>query len=172
MSCCCAGSRVASTAELAGDEVPALFTIGRDGAVFYWMYEPPAPGSNPRGQPQGYPHIPGKHRKRKAPDTDLVKPEADVTAAKAAALEGPTATSSDDEADGDDNSGSSSSSNSDAGEGADAALDGEGDDAAGEHQQTSTSGRQHTEQAQTTSFAGKRSLPCVCCSSACHRESL
>lgn len=171
MSCCCAGSRVASTAELAGDEVPALFTIGRDGALFYWMYEPPAPGSNPRGQPQGYPHIPGKHRKRKAPDTDPVRPEADVTAATAAALEGPTATSSDDEADGDDNSGSSSS-NSDAGDGADAALDGKGDDAAGEHRQTSTSGRQHTEQAQTTSFAGKRSLPCVCCSSAYCWESL
>lgn len=71
---CSLGSTVASSAELAGEEVPALFTIGRDGAVFYWMYEGPAPSTDPQGQSQGYPHVPGKHRKRKAPDADPDQP--------------------------------------------------------------------------------------------------
>ena len=66
------------------------------------MFEPPPPGSAPTAQSQGYPQVPGKHRKRKAPDTDPIQPaaasdsdeEADVAAAQH-------------EAAGDDNSGGS-----------------------------------------------------------------
>lgn len=40
------------------------------------MFEPPPPGSAPTAQSQGYPQVPGKHRKRKAPDTDPIQPAA------------------------------------------------------------------------------------------------
>lgn len=43
-------------------------TIGRDGAVFFWVYEPvPFPVYQ---HPKRFGNIPGKRRKRKAPDTD------------------------------------------------------------------------------------------------------
>ncbi|DBA78910.1 hypothetical protein WJX77_008158 [Trebouxia sp. C0004] len=142
-----AGSTVASSAELAGEEAPALFTIGRDGAVFYWMYEGPAPSTNPQGQSQGYPHVPGKHRKRKAPDSDLDQP-AEATPEVAAKADSAAA---DDDSDG-------RSSSLDAKKGADGVSDGSRQeiDCAEEQGQASTSGRQHTEQQQTISFAGGR----------------
>ncbi len=143
---CSSGSTVASSAELAGEEAPALFTIGRDGAVFFWMYEGPAPSTAPQGQSQGYPQVPGKHRKRKAPDSDPDQP-AEVTPQVAAEA---------DSAAGNDDSNSSSSS-MDANKHADGVPGGsrQASDSAEEQGQASTSGRQHTEQQQTTSFAGK-----------------
>ena len=139
------GSTVASSAELAGEEAPALFTIGRDGAVFYWMYEGPAPSTDPQGQSQGYPHVPGKHRKRKAPDSD---PDQPAEAIPEVALEADSAAADDD---------SNSSSSLDTKRGADGVSDGsrQESDSADEQGQASTSGRQHAEQQQTTSFVGK-----------------
>lgn len=67
-----AGRRVAATADLAGEDAPALLTVGKDGAVFYWMYDPAPPDTHPT--PQGYAQVHGKHRKRKAPDTDPIQP--------------------------------------------------------------------------------------------------
>lgn len=141
-----AGSTVASSAALAGEEAPALFTIGRDGAVFYWMYEGPAPSTHPQGQSQGYPNVPGKHKKRKAPDSD---PEQPAEATSEAAAEADSAAADDD---------SNSSSSMDAKRGADGVSDGsrQESDSAEEQGQASTSGRQDTEQQQTTSFAGGR----------------
>ena len=143
------GSTVASSAELAGEEAPALFTIGRDGAVFFWMYEGPAPSTDPQGQSQGYPHVPGKHRKRKAPDSDPDQP-AEATPEVAAQADSAAA---DDDSDG--------SSSMDAKKGADGVSEGsrQESDSAEEQGQASTSGRGHTEQQQTTSFAGKLSVP-------------
>ncbi|KAL0036124.1 hypothetical protein WJX79_004341 [Trebouxia sp. C0005] len=148
---CWAGSTVASSAELAGEEVPALFTIGRDGAVFYWMYEGPAPSTDPQGQSQGYPHVPGKHRKRKAPDADPDQPaEATESATPEVAAETDSAAANDDSSD--------SSSSLDEKKGAAGVSDGsrQESDFADEQGQASTSGRQHAEQQQTTSFAGGR----------------
>ena len=158
---CSPGSTVASSAELAGEEAPALFTIGRDGAVFFWMYEGPAPSTDPHGQSQGYPRVPGKHRKRKAPDSDPDQP-AEAT---------PEVASEADSAAADEDSNSSSSS-LDAKKGADGVLEGsrQESDSAEEQGQASTSGRQHTEQQQTTSFAGK--LPVSASLPASRRESL
>jgi hypothetical protein len=160
---CSPGSTVASSAELAGEEAPALFTIGRDGAVFFWMYEGPAPSTDPHGQSQGYPRVPGKHRKRKAPDSD---PDQPAEATPEVAAEADSAA-----ADEDSNSNSSSSS-LDAKKGADGVLEGsrQENDSAEEQGQASTSGRQHTEQQQTTSFAGK--LPVSASLPASRRESL
>ena len=142
---CSSGSTVASSAELAGEEAPALFTIGRDGAVFYWMYEGPAPSTHPQGQSQGYPNVPGKHKKRKAPDSD---PEQPAEATSEAAAKADSRAADDD---------SNSSSSMDAKRGADGVSDGsrQESDSAEEQGQASTSGRQDTEQQQTTSFAGK-----------------
>ncbi len=154
---CSSGSTVASSAALAGEEAPALLTIGRDGAVFYWMYEGLPTSRDPQGQSQGYPHVPGKHRKRKAPDSDPDQP-AEAT---------PEVASKADSAAADDDSDSSSSS-LDAKKGADGGSDGsrQESDFAEEQGQASISGRQHTEQQQTTSFAGKlptsASLPTTC----------
>lgn len=72
MVCWSAGRRVAATADLAGEDAPALLTVGKDGAVFYWMYDPAPPDTHPT--PQGYAQVHGKHRKRKAPDTDPIQP--------------------------------------------------------------------------------------------------
>lgn len=73
MACCLAGKTLASTGELTGTESPSLMTIGRDGAVFFWVYEPvPFPVYQ---HPKRFGNIPGKRRKRKAPDTDLEEPE-------------------------------------------------------------------------------------------------
>ena len=134
---------MASSAELAGEEAPALFTIGRDGAVFFWMYEAPTPSTNPQGQSQGYPHVPGKHRKRKALDPDPEQP-AEATPEVAAKADSAAA---------DDSDGSSSMD----AKGADGVLEGsrQESNSVEEQGQASTSGRQHTEQQQTTSFAGK-----------------
>lgn len=77
MPCWSAGSTVAATAALAGEDAPALITVGKDGAVFYWMYDPAPPNAHPT--PQGYAKVPGKHRKRKAPDTDPIQPRTAAT---------------------------------------------------------------------------------------------
>jgi len=142
---------VASTAELAGEEAPALVTIGRDGAVFYWMYDAPAAGTSIKAQSQGYLQVPGKHRKRQAPDTDPVQPAVGAEARTAAAP------ATDDDVDS--NASDSNSSSSDASE--QAAVRSDEDEQTGdvsrEEMQAGTSGRQQAseQQHQTTSYAGK-----------------
>lgn len=84
---CCAGKTLESTGELTGTEAPSLMTIGRDGAVFFWVYEALPQPMYPH--PKRFGNIPGKRRKRKAPDTDPEAddkdPEADGEAAHTAA---------------------------------------------------------------------------------------
>lgn len=105
---------MAATADLAGEDTPALFTVGKDGAVFYWMYDPAPPMSRPT--PQGYARVPGKHRKRKAPDTAPIQPKAAAAGADEAAAageeEGPGEASEDGDLDSSSNDSSSDGSSS------------------------------------------------------------
>lgn len=149
---------MATTAELAGDNAPALITVGKDGAVFYWMYDPAPPGTDPK--PQGYAQVPGKHRKRKASDMDSAQPataaagdkEADDSVVSDAAEDSDHSSSSR-------NSGSSSSSSGseeeEEGDEIKEAPGCEGDAQAS----ASASGRAMNgtqQQQQTKSFAGKQ----------------
>lgn len=157
MPCGSAGSTVAATAALAGEDAPALITVGKDGAVFYWMYDPAPPHAHPT--PQGYAQVPGKHRKRKAPDTDPIQP-------KTAAANGGRADQGNklSEAEDDEHDSSSNEDNTGGSEGgeagatqAQAAVADPTDDAA--EMLASTSGRIHGDQQQqeeqTMSFAGE-----------------
>ena len=156
-----AGSRVAATADLAGEDAPALFTVGKDGAVFYWMYDAAPPNT------QGYAHIPGKHRKRKAPDTDPTQPKTAAAGGDKAAFgdkEVGDAIEDDDVAR---SSGDSSGDESSGGAngratvevGPNPATDASAEIAEdGAHMQASTSGRgNEDQQQQTLSFAGEQS---------------
>ena len=154
-----------ATADLAGEDAPALFTVGRDGAVFYWMYDPAPPGT--RSTPQGYAQVPGKHRKRKAPDTDPIQPKAASAGGKKAAVRDKGVVAIDEE-----DLGSSSGGSSDASEERAPVEAGHGSAAGawadvtedGTHIQASTSGRgNEDQQQQTLSFAGDQSK--LCCTS-------
>lgn len=160
---------MAATADLAGEDTPALFTVGKDGAVFYWMYDPAPPMSRPT--PQGYAHVPGKHRKRKAPDTAPIQPTTAAAAANEAAAgeeEGPGEASEDgalhnssDDSSSDDSSSGGSSNGSDKAEtmktgqspGVGVSVESTED---GVDMLASTSGREDGEQhQQTLSFSGE-----------------
>ena len=111
---------MASAADLAGEEAPTLVTIGQDGAVFYWIFEAPAAGSNIKQQSNGYPQIPNKHRKRKQPESAPFQPAAAATAADDDSAD----TSSDDSADAashddDDEAADNAADNTDAAEASD-----------------------------------------------------
>ena len=156
---------MAATADLAGEDAPALFTVGKDGAVFYWVYDPAPPNTLPT--PQGYAQVPGKHRKRKAPDTDHIQPNT-------ASLRGENATvgnkgfvvaTEDDDHDSSDDDSSSGASSEGSGERAPVEVGhspapgasvGVAEDGTGI--EASTSGRANQgHQQQTLSFAGEQS---------------
>ncbi|KAL3138072.1 hypothetical protein ABBQ38_005303 [Trebouxia sp. C0009 RCD-2024] len=122
------------------------------------MYDPAPPHAHPT--PQGYAQVPGKHRKRKAPDTDPIQP-------KTAAANGGRADQGNklSEAEDDEHDSSSNEDNTGGSEGgeagatqAQAAVADPTDDAA--EMLASTSGRIHGDQQQqeeqTMSFAGGR----------------
>ena len=163
---------MAATADLAGEDAPALFTVGKDGAVFYWMYDPAPP--NTRTTPQGYAQVPGKHRKRKAPDTDPIQPKAAAAGGdRAAVVDGGVGeavvgveefnSSSDDSGSEESSGGSEGGKGAEAGQGpaAGALAEAAEDDADGTEVLASTTGRatedqdQEQQQQQTLSFAGE-----------------
>lgn len=154
---------MAATADLAGEDAPALFTVGKDGAVFYWMYDPAPP--NTRTTPQGYAQVPGKHRKRKAPDTDPIQPKAAAAGGDRAAVVGVEEfnSSSDDSGSEESSGGSEGGKAAEAGQGpaAGALAEAAEDDADGTEMLASTTGRvtedqdQEQQQQQTLSFAGE-----------------
>ena len=175
MTSCPAGSRVAATADLAGEDAPALFTIGKDGAVFYWMYDAASP--NMRPTPQGYAQIPGKHRKRKAPGSDPIQPKTALVGDKAAvgdkevgeATEDGDRDSSSDDSSGGESSGGSERREKDGRETVEAGQSPATGASAGitensADMQTSTSGRTiEDQQQQTMSFTGEQSTKQACC---------
>lgn len=117
-----AGKTLASTGDLTGAEVPSLITVGRDGAVFFWVYEPLPHSIQVNGHPKRTGNIPGKRRKRKAPGADLETAEAVVDEDRvsdaevdAEAAEDDDSSSSDSDA-ADDSSTSESTSGSEAGQ--------------------------------------------------------
>lgn len=161
-----AGSRVAATADLAGEDAPALFTVGKDGAVFYWTYDPAPPNTRPTPQ-QGYARVPGKHRKRKALGTDLIQPEAAAASGDKAAVgdkevgeatEDDDAVSSSSDSSGNESSGGLHGRETvEAGQ-SPAAGASAGNTEDGTDVQTTTSGRPNEDQQQQTlSFAGEQS---------------
>ena len=102
---------MAATADLAGEDAPALFTVGKDGAVFYWMYDAASP--NIRPPPQGYAQVPGKHRKRKAPGSDPIQPKTVSVGSDKAAVAGKEMGEATEETDVDSSSSSSGESSDD-----------------------------------------------------------
>ena len=177
------GRTVATAADLAGEDAPALITVGNDGAVFYWMYDPAPPGTNPN--PQGYAQVPGKHRKRKASDMDSMR-TGTVAAGNREASDHVVSDAAEDgdHSNGGSSSGSDSNSSSSTGissgsssgsdeEGEESreALGSEGDAQADgaedgtEEMLASTSGRAQNgtqqQQQQTMSFAGEQECVCI-----------
>ena len=117
-----AGKTLASTGDLTGAEVPSLITVGRDGAVFFWVYEPLPHSIQASGHPKRIGNIPGKRRKRKVPGAHLetaetAADEAGVshTEVDAEAAEDDDSSTSDSDA-ADDSSTSESTSGSEAGQ--------------------------------------------------------
>ena len=102
--------------------MPSLITVGRDGAVFFWVYEPLPHSVQANGHPKRMGNIPGKRRKRKAPggDLDTAEEAADEGGVSHAevdpeAVEDDDSSSSDSDA-ADDSSTSESTSGSEAGQ--------------------------------------------------------
>lgn len=156
---------MAATADLAGEDAPALFTVGKDGAVFYWMYDPASPNALPTSK--GYAQVPGKHRKRKAPDTDPIQPTTASLGGEKATVgdKGGVVDTEDDDHDSSNDDSSSGASSDGSGErapveaghspakGASVEVAEDGTDI-----QASTSGRANQDQQQQTlSFAGEQS---------------
>ena len=170
-----AGRTVAASADLSGEEIPALFTVGKDGAVFYWMYEAAPPNTNHTAA--GYADVPGKHRKRKASDMDPAQPAAAIVSAEGPEAPDPTNTHATTGASSSDSGGGGSgdssldgssdgSSDSDSASGAKEANEnvpkaakasqaGSGEDDV-EEVLASTSGRENDAQQQSVSFAGEQ----------------
>lgn len=173
-----AGNKLAATGGLTGQETPSLMTIGRDGAVFFWMYEPSSLSAANVQQPKRFGNIPGKRRKRKAPDSD---PEAAQEGAVDAVESAEAGDMMEQEADSaSDNSNSSNVSSSDSGAAGEASaddasssssseMDAEGSQEGGkaesdagkptgsrQQKEASTSGRYQAQQ--STSYAGR-----ACC---------
>ena len=150
------GKTLASTGELTGADVPSLMTVGRDGAVFFWVYEPSPHNTTASAHPKRFGNIPGKRRKRKAPDADQEAAEeatnSDVTHTDVTAEAGHDEQSS--------GTGSDASDDSAAAESASSSEDEEqqmpegSDRAASRQMEASTSGRQADDQHQSTSYAG------------------
>lgn len=150
------GKTLASAGELTGADVPSLMTVGRDGAVFFWVYEPLPHSTTASAHPKRFGNIPGKRRKRKAPDADPEAAEEATDGANVSHAEASTPAGDDEQ------SSSAESDSSDAGTAAESSSSEDeeqqmpegSDGAAGRQMEASTSGRGADDQHQSTSYAG------------------